>query len=85
MGGKDVVFVKQQHSSSVQPADVQKKLKDIADKRFLEENGHFEFNSGQIYQDGKVFFFINQLSNNLVAFSLKIYDGHLGPICFALE
>ncbi|CAK9139382.1 unnamed protein product [Ilex paraguariensis] len=34
MGGKDVVYVKQQHSSSLEPADVQKRLKDMADKRF---------------------------------------------------
>lgn len=56
MGGKDVVFVKQQHSSSLQPAEVQKKLKEIADKRFVEANGQYEINSGHIYQDGKVFF-----------------------------
>ncbi|XP_057530924.1 MACPF domain-containing protein At4g24290-like [Amaranthus tricolor] len=54
MGGKDVVFVKQQHSSSLQPAEVQKKLKEIADKRFSEANGQYEINSGHIYQDGKV-------------------------------
>ena len=34
MGGKDVVYVKQEHSSSLEPADVQKRLKDMADKRF---------------------------------------------------
>lgn len=56
MGGKDVVFVKQQHSSSLQPADVQKKLKEIADKRFLDGNGQFDMKSGHNNQDGKVFF-----------------------------
>ena len=58
MGGKDVVFVKQQHSSSLQPAEVQKKLKEIADKRFIEANGQYEINSGHTFQDGKVPFSI---------------------------
>ncbi|KAK6150813.1 hypothetical protein DH2020_015745 [Rehmannia glutinosa] len=34
MGGKDVVYVKQQYSSPLQPIEVQKRLKDVADKRF---------------------------------------------------
>ncbi|KMT08092.1 hypothetical protein BVRB_6g143440 [Beta vulgaris subsp. vulgaris] len=54
MGGKDVVYVKQQHSSSLQPAEVQKKLKEIADKRFLDAKGQDDMNSGQIYHDGKL-------------------------------
>lgn len=58
MGGKDVVYVKQQHSSSLQPAEVQKKLKEIADKRFLDAKGQDDMNSGQIYHDGKVFYSI---------------------------
>lgn len=41
MGGKDVVYVKQQYSSSLQPADVQKKLKDVADKRFSDSSDLF--------------------------------------------
>ncbi|XP_021728519.1 MACPF domain-containing protein At4g24290-like isoform X1 [Chenopodium quinoa] len=53
MGGKDVVCVKQQHSSHLQPAEVQKKLKEIADKRFLDANGQYDMNSGHIFQDGK--------------------------------
>ncbi|KAL6180645.1 hypothetical protein ACLB2K_047306 [Fragaria x ananassa] len=36
MGGKDVIYMKQQHSSTLQPADIQKRLKDMADKRFLD-------------------------------------------------
>ncbi|KAI4342237.1 hypothetical protein MLD38_026883 [Melastoma candidum] len=39
MGGKDVIYVKQLHSSSLQPANVQKRLKEMADKRFLVNNG----------------------------------------------
>ncbi|KAL3625661.1 hypothetical protein CASFOL_030515 [Castilleja foliolosa] len=53
MGGKDVIYVKQQHSSSVQPADVQQKLKVMADKRFLDANGQNELGSEQIYQSDK--------------------------------
>ena len=40
MGGKDVVYVKQQHSSALQSIEVQKKLKDLADKMLIEETGH---------------------------------------------
>ncbi|RLN27972.1 hypothetical protein C2845_PM05G09780 [Panicum miliaceum] len=40
MGGKDVIYLKQQHSSSLQPAVVQKRLKDMSDKRFLDANEH---------------------------------------------
>lgn len=41
MGGKDVIHVKQLHSSNLQPADVQKRLKEMADRRFLDVNGHY--------------------------------------------
>ncbi|KAM7252449.1 hypothetical protein ACFE04_024332 [Oxalis oulophora] len=47
MGGKDVIYVKQQHSSNVQPADVQKRLKDIADKRFLDSSGQYNMGNEQ--------------------------------------
>ncbi|CAN1305846.1 MACPF domain-containing protein At4g24290 [Linum perenne] len=33
MGGKDVIYIKQQHSSTLQTADLQKRLKEMADKR----------------------------------------------------
>lgn len=54
MGGKDVIYLKQQHSSSLQPVDVQKKLKDMADKRFLDANGQYNIASDQIYPNDKV-------------------------------
>ncbi|KAL1534911.1 MACPF domain-containing protein isoform X1 [Salvia divinorum] len=53
MGGKDVIYMKQQHSSSLQPADVQKRLKVMADKRFLDANGQNELGSEQVYQNEK--------------------------------
>jgi hypothetical protein len=54
MGGKDVIYLKQQHSSTLQPADVQKKLKEMADKRFLDTNGQFNVASDQVFPNDKV-------------------------------
>lgn len=54
MGGKDVIYMKQQHSSSLRPADVQRRLKVMADKRFLDANGQNESGSEQLYQVEKV-------------------------------
>lgn len=54
MGGKDVIYMKQQHSSSLQSADVQKRLKAVADKRFLDANGQNDLGSEQLYQSEKV-------------------------------
>lgn len=53
MGGKDVVYMKQQHSSSLQPVDVQKRLKDIADKRFSDATGQYGVGSEQANQNDK--------------------------------
>uniref|UniRef100_A0A5B7BA07 MACPF domain-containing protein n=1 Tax=Davidia involucrata TaxID=16924 RepID=A0A5B7BA07_DAVIN len=53
MGGKDVIYVKQQHSSALQPADVQKRLKAMADKRFLDATGQYGMDSEQVYHNDK--------------------------------
>lgn len=53
MGGKDVVYMKQQHSSSLQPADVQQKLKTIADKRFVDTSEQYRMDSEQNSQNDK--------------------------------
>lgn len=53
MGGKDVIYLKQQHSSNLQPAEVQKRLKEMADKRFRDTNGQFG-DAGEVYDKGKV-------------------------------
>lgn len=45
MGGKDLIYAKQQYSSPLQPADVQKNLKDMADKMFADGNGRHTMNS----------------------------------------
>ncbi|KAM3702796.1 hypothetical protein ACB098_04G050200 [Castanea mollissima] len=47
IGGKDLIYAKQQHSSSLQPADVQKKLKDMADKMFVEGTGQYNVYSNE--------------------------------------
>ncbi|GMP26678.1 hypothetical protein CsSME_00003021 [Camellia sinensis var. sinensis] len=54
MGGKDIVYVKQQHSSPLQPADVQKRLKDVADKTFSDVTGQYgtEPRKHEIKDDG---------------------------------
>ncbi|KAF1895292.1 hypothetical protein Lal_00043938 [Lupinus albus] len=49
MGGKDVIYLKQQHSSTLQPADVQKKMKEIADRRFLDANSQYSVASDQVF------------------------------------
>ncbi|GJN36388.1 hypothetical protein PR202_gb25241 [Eleusine coracana subsp. coracana] len=44
MGGKDVIYLKQQHSSSLQPAVVQKRLKEMSDRRFLDAGCQYDIN-----------------------------------------
>ncbi|KAM0016390.1 putative MACPF domain-containing protein CAD1/NSL1 [Helianthus debilis subsp. tardiflorus] len=53
MGGKDVIYMKQQHASSLQPADVQKKLKAMADKRFLDSDEQYFIDSEHASQHNK--------------------------------
>lgn len=53
MGGKDVNYVKQQHGSSLHPADVQKRLEVMADKRFLDVDGRHGVASEPISQYDK--------------------------------
>lgn len=54
MGGKDVIYLKQQHSSSLQPAAVQKRLKDMSDMRFLDGNGQYDMNNKHVHGKDKV-------------------------------
>ena len=49
MGGKDVVYVNQQYSSPLQPADIQKKLKDVADKRFTDASRPSSTHNDKVY------------------------------------
>ncbi|MED6143135.1 hypothetical protein PIB30_003845 [Stylosanthes scabra] len=53
MGGKDVIYLKQQHSSSLQPADVQKRLKEMADRRFMDATGQYTIASDQVFSNEK--------------------------------
>ncbi|XVE48548.1 hypothetical protein DITRI_Ditri01bG0010400 [Diplodiscus trichospermus] len=48
MGGKDVLYVKQQCSSTVRPADVHTELKKMADEKFIENNGQNTIDSEQV-------------------------------------
>lgn len=64
MGGKDIIYVKQQHSSLLQPVDLQKKLKDMADKLFVDRTGKSVVNFDKFYDREKVwkismFFLLN--------------------------
>lgn len=54
MGGKDVVCIRQQHSSSLQPVEVQKRLKALADRRFGNASGQFDANVNDGYGKQKV-------------------------------
>lgn len=54
MGGKDIIYLKQQHSSTLQPADVQKRLKEMADRRFLDASGQYTIASDQVFPNDKV-------------------------------
>ncbi|KAI3752657.1 hypothetical protein L2E82_24692 [Cichorium intybus] len=51
MGGKDVIYMKQQQASSLQPAEVQKRLEAMADKRFLDFDEEYGVQSGHISQN----------------------------------
>ncbi|CAH8382895.1 unnamed protein product [Eruca vesicaria subsp. sativa] len=53
MGGKDVIYAKQQHSSKLQPDDLQKRLKEVADKRFIEASGVQNIASDRIHPTSK--------------------------------
>ncbi|RLM62280.1 MACPF domain-containing protein [Panicum miliaceum] len=53
MGGKDVIYLKQNHSSSLQAADVQKQLKDMSDRRFLDANGQSDMSFKDAYGNNK--------------------------------
>ncbi|CAL9131751.1 unnamed protein product [Musa textilis] len=53
MGGKDVIYIKQQHSSNLQPVEVQKRLKELADKRFQETSREYDMASKETYGKDK--------------------------------
>lgn len=72
MGGKDVIYMKQQHASSLQPADVQKKLKAMADKRFVDSDGQYAIDSEHISQNDKVCLLFIYYILNLISFPKSI-------------
>uniref|UniRef100_I1Q8C1 MACPF domain-containing protein n=1 Tax=Oryza glaberrima TaxID=4538 RepID=I1Q8C1_ORYGL len=54
MGGKDIIYLKQQHSSTLQAVDVQKRLKEMSDRRFLDANGQSDFSFKDSYGKNKI-------------------------------
>ncbi|TYH75868.1 hypothetical protein ES332_D04G047700v1 [Gossypium tomentosum] len=54
MGGKDVVYMKQMHSSGLQPIELQQKLKELANKMLLEETQH-KTNYDKLNKSEKIF------------------------------
>ncbi|XP_028786227.1 MACPF domain-containing protein At4g24290 isoform X1 [Neltuma alba] len=53
IGGTDIIYARQQFSSSVQPTDVQKKLKEMADKFFVNGAGRYYTNDEKFNQKEK--------------------------------
>ncbi|KAE8663724.1 MACPF domain-containing protein NSL1 [Hibiscus syriacus] len=53
MGGKDVVYMQQKHSSGLQPIELQQKLKDLANKMLIEETRH-KTNYDKLNQKDKI-------------------------------
>lgn len=74
MGGKDVVSIKQLQNSNLQPIEVQKKLKQLADERFSEDvNGNSVSNTAELSGKLKVQTLLNSASpllNGGIAFTL---------------
>jgi len=54
IGGTDIIYAKQQYSSPLQPSDVQKKLKDMADELFRGQGGQNNANDGTFNSKEKV-------------------------------
>ncbi|KAF3444231.1 hypothetical protein FNV43_RR13921 [Rhamnella rubrinervis] len=81
MGGKDTIYVKQQHSSPLQLAELQKKLKDMAGKMFVDGSGQDRMNSVRTNEREK---FVKENSLSLVDTlpSSSYYDIELQDIKF---
>ena len=51
MGGEHAIYVKQTHSSPLSPCDLQRNMKDAADKIFIDGSGHGWDPHGSCYWD----------------------------------
>lgn len=51
IGGKDVVYAKQHYSSPLESTDVQKILKDVADKRFSDIGVDFSSHHEKVWRE----------------------------------
>lgn len=76
MGGKDVIYVKQQHSSIVQPTDLCTKLKKLADDKFLKNNVQSRINSEKVKLNNQVSYLIpwDQVSSKSIFFLFTFFD-----------
>ncbi|XP_057848199.2 MACPF domain-containing protein At4g24290 isoform X2 [Cryptomeria japonica] len=79
MGGKDVIYVKQQYPSNLKTTEVQKLLKTIADKRFSDANDQFALLSKETSRKDKVVYSlvnVNHLSlvDSNVSTSLSVKE-----------
>lgn len=54
MGGKDVIYVKQKHSSILRPSDLHTKLKKMADEKFLQNDGRNRIDWKQVKLQNEV-------------------------------
>eukprot|EP00252_Welwitschia_mirabilis_P001221 TRINITY_DN11118_c0_g1_i1.p1 TRINITY_DN11118_c0_g1~~TRINITY_DN11118_c0_g1_i1.p1 ORF type:complete len:603 (-),score=97.04 TRINITY_DN11118_c0_g1_i1:208-2016(-) len=54
MGGKDVIYIKQNHTSNLQNVELQKLLKKIADERFSDSQGRFSLDTDETSRKDKV-------------------------------
>ncbi|KAJ4977300.1 hypothetical protein NE237_002406 [Protea cynaroides] len=72
MGGKDVINIKQLQNSNLQPTEVQKLLKQLADKRFSEDvNGGFYLDSDELSRKLKEKQFVAWELNTAFANSIR--------------
>lgn len=63
MGGKDVIHIKQLRNSNLQPSEVQKLLKQLADERYSEDvNRSSLFNPKGLSEKNKVYRILKSVS-----------------------
>ncbi|KAK7282211.1 hypothetical protein RIF29_10826 [Crotalaria pallida] len=80
IGGTDIVYAKQQYSSPLQQADVQKKLKDMADKFFIDGTGPYNTNDARF--NGKQKFMKESELGLMEIRSRNYYDSEVQDIKF---
>ncbi|KAJ0781073.1 putative MACPF domain-containing protein CAD1/NSL1 [Helianthus annuus] len=72
MGGKDVIYIKQSYASSLQPVDVQKRLETMADKRFLDVDGHVDSLLNIIHSMTRYSFILSDIGGQMLVHQVLI-------------